>query len=208
MLPTTDHTEKYDVDLDNEDRHGEYLVGLCTDEKIGKKTASCIVVCRPNTHPDDVPLLKATFTADNIIITGPAKSKSYVVASTKSDGWLATLDANKNYFQADKLVTTLTSMMTKFKKKERLKATHLSVAKLGIELSSDHFNAGVIEGELKMIPLPYTYTAKVGNKNNVVTEVMCIWRAYIEDSEQEIEEDVVSTSEYDFMVKMMTGNVI
>ena len=49
-------------------------------------------------------------------------------------------------------------------------------------------------------------TKKVGDKNNLVTEVICVWRAYIVASEQEIEEaHAKPTSEYDLFVNLMKG---
>ena len=190
----------------NEDRHGEFLVTLCTEERVDKKSMSCVVVARPNTNPDDLPLLKAKFTGNTIMVTGPAQSKSYLTSASGTDGWLSKLQANEKAFNASKLIQAMSAMVTKLKKKDRLKTTHLSAKALGFELSNEYFSPGAAEGELSMLPLPYTYTKKVGDKNNLVTEVICVWRAYIVDSEQEIEEEHAKpTSEYDLFVNLMKG---
>jgi hypothetical protein len=209
LLPcfTTDIQESYDVDLDNEEAHGEYLVGLCSEETVGKKTASCLVICRPNTHPEDVKLLKATVKADGVEIVGPAKSKSYL---TNADGWMKILKEKRGDFNATKLVTTLTSIVTKLKRATKTKTTCISVKELDLSLSNEYFSPGAAEGMLQMLPIPYNCERIIGSSKDVkVTEVMCIWRAYIVGSEQDVEEDGGdAASEYDMLLELMAKSKV
>ena len=203
------HDEFYNIDLDNEDRHGECIVTLCTKEEVNKVSVSSIVIARPNTHPDDLKHLKASFSEDAIEIIGPAKAKSFLTNANTSDGWLTKLKTNKDTFDAAKLCTTMNALVTKHKKKDRLKTTHLNASHLGLVLSNKCFLRGAAEGELKMIPLPYTHTSKVGDKDNTVTKVMCIWRVCIDKSLQQIDEDNGQpASNLDMMVNLMKGATI
>ena len=102
------HEEHYDADIDNEEQHGEYLAGLCTDEELGKKQASCIVIARPNTNPKDIKHLKAKFTGNTVTITGPAKSTPFLDHSSK---WLGVLSAKSDKFKSKKLQTTMLKMV-------------------------------------------------------------------------------------------------
>ena len=172
-----DHFETYLADFDNEDQHGEYLIGLCTDENVGTDLASFVLICRPNTHPDDLEHLKATVTGGGLIeIVGPAKSKSHIEHSAK---WLGALEKNASTFKADKLVTVLKSMVTKFKRVKRLKTTQIKFDRSGFTLSNEYFGGDHDEGLLQLLPVPYSYemSIKNGGKRHV-TEVMCVWRAY------------------------------
>lgn len=203
------HEETYKADLDNEYMHGEYLVAYEADEKVDRKHVSAIVICRPCTSPDEIGILKASVTSDTISIVGPAQSKSFL---TNSPQWLKRLKKNEGPFKATKLVSTLTALVTKLKKKERTKTTHICFKELGLELSTDYFNQGMPDGELMMIPLPYDYTRMVGKKQNVVNEVMCVWRAYIVGSETEVDEAQAATgtgnAQYDIMLKMMEDSTL
>ena len=111
--------ENYVLDLDNPDAHGQFLADICTEERIGKKQASCIVVARPNTTYDEVPLLKATFTDDTITIEGPSKASSWMEHAQGKDGWMNKLQKHQKRFHATKLGSVLTSLTTKLKKKTR-----------------------------------------------------------------------------------------
>ena len=202
------HEEHYDADIDNEEQHGEYLVGLCTDEELGKKQASCIVIARPNTNPKDIKLLKAKFTASTVTITGPAQSTPFLEHSSK---WLGVLQSKEQKFKSKKLRSTMLKMVTKLKKKQKLKKTVISFENCGgIELSNEHFNAGAPEGELSMMPLPYTYQVEVGDKKGSVTEAMVIWRAYIDNSIETVEEEDSDeeTDDYDAFVEMVKGATV
>ena len=191
--------------------HGEYLVGFCSEEKVDKKHASSIVVVRPNTHPEDVRILKAKVSDDgySIEIISPSKCKSYLAHSAQ---WLGKLKTNEERFKAHKLGATLQAMVTKLKRKTRTKTTTISVKHLDIELSNENFNVGAGNNELAMIPLPYTYEMELGKKGNKskVTEVVCVWRAYVVNSEHDVDEDAppVEGGDYDIMLKMMEESTI
>lgn len=213
------HVENYEVDLDNEEQHGEYLVGLVNEEEIAigksKATASCILIARPGTKPEEVKHLKAKFDGSTVSITGPAKSGSFV---QHSDKWLGVLTTIEKKMQATKLKSRLHAIVTKFKKKgkagsaSKQKTTELSFASCGFSLSTKYFNAGMGDGELKLLPIPYTYEEEVGDSSNKVTEVMVVWRAFIEGSFEEVEEEEATEpepdSDYDLMVELMKGNGI
>ena len=186
--------------------HGDFLVGLCTEERIGRKQASCLVIARPNTKPEELDHLEATFTDDAVKIIGPARGNAFLEQSQK---WMGALEANKDLFEAEKLCQTLKTMVTKMKKQQQLKTTVLSVKKLGWEILNEHFNKGACGESLNMIPIPYDYSKRVGSKNNHITEVICIWRAYIVGTEDEIEEEShqssTNKSNFDMMLSMMAG---
>ena len=194
--------------FNNEDQHGEFLVTLCTDEQVDKKFASCVVVARPNTRTTDLPLLKATVSDQAIHIEGPATSKPYL---EHADKWLGVLENNQQGFHASKLLSVMKALVTKQKRGKRIKTTTINFNSHNMILSNEHFNRGIIgEKELKMIPLPFTYDMTIGNERRKVTELVCVWRAYIEGSLQEVEEENNTTtdSDYELMLKMMNGATI
>lgn len=210
--------EKYDADLDNEEQHGEYLVGLVNEEEIsnGNATASCILIARPGTKPEEVKYLKAKLDGKNkISITGPSKGGAWV---KHSDKWLAVMSSIEGKMQAKKLKSRLNAIVTKFKKKgkagsaSKQKTTQISFTSCGVSLSTEHFNSGMGDGELKLLPIPYTYEEEVGDSKNKVTEVLVVWRAFIEGSFEEVEEEAATEqepdSDYDLMVELMKGNTI
>lgn len=200
-----EHLETYTADFENEDQHGEHCVSLCTEENIGKKMVSCVVIARPNTHPDDIALLKAKVVDGRYIqIEGPAKSKSHLEHSAK---WLGVLETNKECFQATKLITALKSMVTKFKRTQRSKTTKNDFAKTGFDIGNEHFAGSDGEEALAAMPIPHTHDKTINKEKRTVTEVMVVWRAFIVGSLQDIEEDAPSssTSDFDMMVQLMNG---
>ena len=202
------HVESYDADFKNEDQHGEFLVTLCTDEEVVKKFASCVVVIRPNTRTADLPFLKATLSDQAIHIEGPATSKPYL---DHSDKWLGILNTNQQGFHASKLLSVMKALVTKQKRGKRIKTTTINFSSHNMILSNEYFNRGITgEKELKMIPLPFTYDMTIGNERRTVTELVCVERAYIEGSLQDVEEEANTTtdSDYELMLKMMNGATI
>jgi hypothetical protein len=59
-------------------------------------------------------------------------------------------------------VTTLTSMVTKLKKSAKTKTTYISLKELDLMLSNEYFSPGAAEGEINMLPIPYSYEMDVG----------------------------------------------
>jgi hypothetical protein len=197
------HEEKYEADFNNEDQHGEYIVTFCSEEEVGKKVASCVIIIRPNTHPDDIKVLKATVSDQSIHIVRPAKSKAYLQHSSK---WLALLEKNKGPLKANRLMNSLKTVVTKLKRRDRTKTTHIDFRAHNFHLSNEHFNDGAAERELKMIPLPFTYDMNIGQEKRTITETVCVWRAYIQDTLTDVEdEQTQDTDSYDLMLKMMNG---
>lgn len=203
------HEETYNADLENEDHHGDYIVGLCLDEVIDKKHASCVYICRPNTNPKDIEHFNASIVDGHTIkIVGPAHSKTFIVGTSK---WIASLTKYQDKFSATKLIPTLQSTMTKFARRDRFKTTYINFSgslesNRAIELTNEYFTAGLDESELSPIPLPYSFELDVGGYKQTVTEVMVIWRAYIVGSAVDIVDTKAKTkSDYDIMVEMMKG---
>lgn len=193
LLIHTVHEECHEANLDNEEMHGEFLVACESDEKVGRKHASAIVICRPGTSPGEVNSFKASVSGDTILIVGPATSKSFLANSAQ---WLAKLKKNEKMFKATKLVSTLQALTTKLKKKkEKTKTTHISFKDLGLELSTKCFNEGQPDGQLMMIPLPHSCETTVGKKKNDASEVVCVWRAHIAGSEHEVEEEQTTNTD-------------
>jgi hypothetical protein len=195
--------EDLDLDLEHKDNHGDYVVTLCVEEEIkdGKKQASCIVIGRPNTHPDDVPHLKATVEAKKVSIVSPTTKKGFLECK---DSWLKVLTTQKDVFNT-----------TKLNKRVRLKTTNITVCpkegEIPFELSNAVFNDGAGPGKLNMLPVPYTMKQHMNGEDQEVTRVFCIWRAYIEGTKDDIKEDKkkkAATSDYNLMVKLMAGTKI
>ena len=197
------------MDFDNEDMHGDFVVSLCIEEPFGKKQASCVVVGRPNTHPEDVHLLKGTVQADRVTIVGPAKGRGFL---DNSKQWMDVLELQEDVFHTKKLATTLQTLCTKLSKKPRTKTTHLIVGEeesSGFELSNAVFNDGEDEGDLAMLPIPYECKQTIDGKDQMVTRVFCIWRAYIVGTETDVKQATVKKdTNYDLMVKLMAGTKI
>ncbi|CAB9527342.1 hypothetical protein SEMRO_1980_G309120.1 [Seminavis robusta] len=194
----------FDIDLENEENHGDYLVTMSTEERVKKMQASAIVVVRPNVAPEAVKDFSATFTKDCISIDGPAADHEFLAAASGKDGWLTKLDKTKTRFEATKLLTTLTSLVTKLKKKKRPKTTHISVKSLGITVSNEYFSPGVAKHVLKLIPLPYKVTRKGKNgASEEVTRVILVWRAYIVGTLGEVEADDAQTGVDDLLNEML-----
>jgi hypothetical protein len=208
-LSSPDIQEWYDADIANEEAHGEFLVCLCNEEIVDRQTASCLVIARPNTHPDDVNYLKAKVLEDGsgVEIVGPSKSKPYL---THSDQWMGLLKAKnfKEKYKTEKLVTTLSTTVTKLKKIKGTKTTTIFAKGFSgdAKLSNEYFSPNASEGELKMLPIPYKYKLKLGSGPEVVrSEVMCIWRAFIVGSEQDVQEEATETadSDMDMLLELM-----
>ncbi len=203
-----DHFESFNVDFNNPHHHGDYLVALCTEEPIGNKHCSCVVVARPNTHPSEVPYLSATVTSDSITL------KSRTSFLDESAQWLDVLKENQDYFKATKLVTTMTAMCTKLrgenKKPPKMKQTTISFKDAGFELSNEHFNDGCIEGALRMVPLPYKHKASFAGEEFYYSETMVMWRAFVVGSEEVITDPTVAAgnSDMDILEKLMKGSKI
>ncbi|CAB9530608.1 hypothetical protein SEMRO_2953_G340950.1 [Seminavis robusta] len=76
---------------------------MSTEERVGKKQASSIVVTRPKTSTGEVKHLKATYTKDTIIIENPSKDAGFLNGASGPDGWLAKLELIEGRFEAVKL---------------------------------------------------------------------------------------------------------
>jgi hypothetical protein len=200
--------------LEHKDNHGDYVVTLCVKEEIkdGKKQASCIVIGHPNTHPDDVPHLKAMVEAAKASIVSPTTKKGFLECK---DGWLKLLTTQKDVFNTNKLSTTLKKLTTKLNKRVWLKTTNITVrpeeGEIPFELSNAVFNDGAGPGELNMLLVPHTMKQHMNGKDQEVT--LCIlyleslyWRN--QGWHQGGQEKKAATSDYNLMVKLMAGTKI
>ena len=204
--------EIYEADFDNPSCHGDFLVGISTNEKVcqGKKLASAIVIARPNTHPGEIPYLKAVAESGAIKIQSLAHPESYL---KNKDKWMKCLEDNADAFEATTLVTTLNTMMTRQAKankvKPELKTTTISLKECKLVLANDHFANE--EWELNMLPLPYSYEITFGGEMYRFMETMCVWRAYIQGTEEEVQEESQAAGGDDNMStleKLMKGTKI
>eukprot|EP00797_Seminavis_robusta_P017604 Sro262_g102080.2 (291) ;mRNA; f:70007-71167 len=118
---------------------------------------------------------------------GPSSDKTFLEQATGNDGWLTKLKSIEDRFDAAKLHTSLTSLVTKMKKKNRLKTTHISLNSIGVEVSNEFFSPGCPEGKLKMLPLPYKVTGRNGETS---TKITVVWRAFIVGTLDDVDEDV------------------
>jgi len=211
LVDDKEHVESHAVDFNNAHQHGDYLVALCTEEPIGNKHCSCVVIARPNTHPSEIPYLSATVTEGSITLTSRSHSTTFLEQSSQ---WLDVLKDNKDYFKATKLITTVTAMCTKIrgenKKPPKMKKTTISFKDTGFELSNEHFNDGCIEGALRMLPLPYKYKVNYAGEEFSYSETFVIWRAFVVGSEEVITDPAVAAgnTDMDILEKLMKGNKI
>lgn len=98
-------------------------------------------------------------------------------------------------------------MVTKLEKKSNLKTTRIHLEG-EMKVSNEFFSPGAADEELNMLPIPYKSSRTIDGRKQEVTEVMCVWRAYIIGSSQEIRATAAKTNDYDLMLKMMKGNSI
>ena len=214
----TDCNETFEIDFDNPHCHGDFLVGITLNEKVNKKKmlVSSIVVIRPNTHPGEVPHLKAVASAGEIKIESLAHKAGYL---KNSSDWLKKLHDNKDALEAEGLHTTLTTMVTSLTKAnakaEQIKTTTLKLSKSsGFELAPDYFSLSggqdATTWPLRKLPLPYEYKIKIANKEGVFLESCVVWRAFIKGTAQEIEEEkkTISDDGMDLLEMMMQGTKI
>ena len=121
------------------------------------------------------------------------------------------LTKNADRFKGNKLNSVLTSLVTKLKKKERTLKTTVSVQALGIKLSNEVFNDGAPDGHLSLLPLPYTFTRRIKTlKDGTVvkgdlTEVLCVWRAYIDGTLEDVDEDNQTNNKADALLEELMG---
>ena len=187
------------------------------------KTASSVVIARPNTHPHTVPHLKAVATEEQITITSLAHAPSFLEHSSE---WIDVLKKNQKKFQATTLVTTMRTMVTHLKKAKKkklpngtemntpdLKKTIISVSEAGLVLSNEHFpDKTEDEWVLDMMPLPYNYKVKMAGKDFTFTESVVVWRGYIANTSVDVDEgNTPATSGNDGMStleKLMQGTTI
>ena len=76
------------------------------------------------------------------------------------------------------------------------------------ELSNEHFNDGVDDAsQLKMIPCPYKSKQTVNGTDQEVTQVICIWRAYIVGTLSDVtaEKAKKPKTDYEMMLELMGG---
>ena len=191
-----DPEENYIFDPANPQCHGDFLVGLSINEKVknGSKQVSSVVVAKPNTHPLEVPFLKAVITPDMITITSLAHRDDYLQNQKQ---WLDILRDNQGALDAEVLVTTLESMCTKLQPKDDddrplpplLKTTNIiGFQAAGFTLADDYFMAADHSDVLDLLPLPYNYDKTVADENYKYSECMVVWRAFIDGSEDEVRE--------------------
>ncbi len=172
------------ADFNNPENHGDFLIALSVNEKVnnGKKQVTSVVVCKPNTHPLEVPYLKAISLDNSIQITSVAHPRQFVKEQKQ---WIKVLDDNKKFLQSDVLCTTLNSLCTKLTPKDNdgnplpptLKTTTITgFDKLGISFADDYFTTKMDpdddDGELFLdpLPLPYKYTEKVADETFTYSE--------------------------------------
>jgi hypothetical protein len=157
--------------------------------------------------------MKASVEADKIVIVGPVQDKGFL---DSREGWLKVLETQKEVFNTEKLATTLEKMCTKLNKRTRTKTTNINLGlnKDGepqFELSNEVFNDGMDPGLLRMLPIPYTLEQNIDGKDQEVTRVFCLWRAYVVGTKEDIKEEnkkKSSTSDYNLMVQLMAGTKI
>ena len=178
--------------------HGEFLITMSVNEKVkkGRMQVSSIVICKPNTHPSEIPYLKAVAESDKLVITSLAHKDEWL---QEKNQWIDVLKKNSDALECKVLVTTLTSLCTKLSKKDAhgkpqrplLKTTTITgFDKAGMSLADDYFaveNGDV--GELELLPIPYNYDKTVADADFKYAECMVIWRAYIAGTEDEVEEE-------------------
>lgn len=193
-------TESYFADFNNPQNHGDFIIGSSLNEKVknGKWQASAVVVTKPNTHPSELPFLKAVSTGNTLEITSLAHKGEFLAQKVK---WMKLLEDNKDFLEADTLLASLNTMCTRIKKgrdpnrkrddttplRPVLKKTIIKVEKAGVTFSHDYF--ALKDGSLDLLPLPYSYDVKIADETFSYSESMVVWRAYIEDSAEPVDDE-------------------
>jgi hypothetical protein len=199
-----------------------FIIGYCPDEDVadGKKTASSVVICRPNTHPSMVPYMKAVSSPDKITLTTVAHAEAFL---DESKVWLGVLETHSKNLKAKALAKTLRTMVAYLRKKSKKKlengtkqqtpelvTTEISVKEAGLVLSNEYFVDE--DWVLEMLPLPYEYKHSVAGKDFVYAESMVIWIACVDKTEIEVDEaDDVNKDEscgMGLLEKLMKGTSI
>lgn len=183
------------------------------DEEVGKKYCNGYAIMIPGADVRDVSRFKAK-------IIGKDSNKVEVTCVTTRHGfqnhsseWIGTLESVQKKVNATKLVKTLKSMVTRVKKRKENNLKKIIVT-FPDELSNEYFSPGAPEGQLSILPLPYIYEHESHSKKTQKTtkfkstEAMIVWRAFIVDSDRDIEE-VAAASDDDIMDQMadMLGNL-
>jgi hypothetical protein len=179
-----------------------------------KKQVSSIVIVKPNTHPNEIPHLKAVSTGNSIIITSLANRDEFI---NNREKWIKMISDNKEEFEASQLVTTLESLCTSLEKTDKkpdpiLKTTTISgIDKvLGITLAHDYF-ADISTGELDLIPAPFTYKGTLAGTEYLYCESVVVWRAYIDNSETAVKNEKKkkgANANMERLTKMLQGTKI
>ena len=168
---------------------------------------SSIVVCKPNTHPSEVPFMDAVAADDSITITTIAHRDDFLKQQSQ---WIKVISNNEDALEAEVLVTTMKKLCTKLTVKSSngkatpvLKKTVISgFKKIGIFFADDYFTTGKKEGQLDLLPLPYKYDTKFAGADFRFSECFVIWRAYIAGSEERVEEEQKSVTGNDAMDRL------
>ena len=157
--------------------------------------------------------MKAVVSDDSITITSLAHREQFVKEQAT---WVQVLEVNQDALEETKLVTTMKKLCTKVGKKKSdddelvMKTTTISgFNKIGISFADDYFTVG--NGVLDLIPVPYSYAAKYADQDYLFTKCMCLWRAYITGSEDEVEMEAAqggSNAAMDRLTALMKGTRI
>lgn len=185
------------ANFQNEERHGDYLVGLCTDEEVlgGDKMASCVYILRPCAAIDEVEMMEAKLVGTTAIhITGPDHDHMWLLQAEK---WLNCLKEKADDNSARKLYVVLQTLVTKMLKKKGMKTTIIDFEGTGWKLSRDYFNSeaegeeDIKKGILQRLCLPFAYK-RGATKRQFQTNV--IWRACIKASVLPVKPDKANST--------------
>lgn len=221
LLHVADPTDVYMVNLDNPRNHGDFIVTMSVNEIVaknnGKKQISSIVILKPNTHPSEIPHLKAVVNGDSVAITSLAHVDSFL---QHKDQWMKQVEVNQDFLEAKTLLTTLETLCTELEPdpdddnpEPVLKTTRITgFSSLGITLSPEYF-AKEITGELDLLPLPYRYQNEFAGTKYNYAECVVVWRAYIKDSAVPVKKEkkkktTSGSAAMDLLTTMMQGTKI
>lgn len=202
---------EYDFTLDRL-FYDDLVIKEFVDEEVGTKYCNGYAIVIPGVDVRDVSRLKARIIgrdSNKIEVTCVAARHGF---QNHSSEWIGTLESVQKKVHANKLVKTLLSMVTHVKKRKENTLKKIVVT-FPDELSNEYFSPGAPDGQLTILPLPYMFEHESHSKRTgrttkfKSTEATVLWRAFIVDSDRDIEE--VAGADDDIMDQMadMLGNL-
>jgi hypothetical protein len=201
--------ETYEFDTDRVVYDDVVIVDF-VDEEVDQKLVDGFAILYPCADVRDIPAMKARILGTNEVeLTLVATRYGFL---EHKDAWMKTLETQKKALHATKLFKTLKVLITRLKRTKQKNLKKI-IVKFPEEITNEYFSPGAPEGVLTMMPLPYKFshstTSKKTSKTTAFnsTEVVLLWRVYIDDSARAGEEEQEVYSDQMEAIADMLGNL-